>query len=253
MKEEGITVNYSRRVIFLIIVLLLIAIPILVSANNVVYSYIPMVFNRYPLGTKPYSPSSTPTVIPPFTATATNSIIPIETSTPTPTNTPTPTLTETTDSSVTFFVCGLTFTPPDTWLGELSLESCGTGNLLAGLTTIDWEATLTGDIDGTAYEFALEMATQYGIEPASPSIDVFIILDQGGQETVLASTNFIVDNDGGGGPTYDTQLYTASVTGIDPVSSSGDRLIFRAINNGLGTMILKYGSEYSSIKIPPIK
>ena len=93
------------------------------------------------------------------------------------------------------------------------------------------------------------MATQYG---ASPSIDVSIILEHAGQETVLASTNFIVDNDGGSGPPFNTELYTDSVPGIDPASSAGDRLILRFVNNGLGTLIVKWGSDNSSITIPGV-
>jgi plastocyanin len=132
----------------------------------------------------------------------------------------------------------------------LSTTSCSAGNIIAGLTDIRFETELTGDIAGTDYEFAIMLATQP--EGASPSVDAQIILDQGGQETVLASTTFVVDNFGGDSPPYDYMLYTASESGLDPNSSAGDHLILSVVNNGPGTMLLRWGSDYSSITIPGI-
>ena len=132
----------------------------------------------------------------------------------------------------------------------LSTTSCSSGNYLAGLVEIRFETELTGDIVGTDYDFAIMLATHP--EGASPSVDADIILDQGGQETVLASTTFVVDNYGGGSPPYSYQLYTASVSGVDPNSSAGDRLILSVTNNGPGNMLLRWGSDYSSITIPGI-
>jgi hypothetical protein len=213
------------------------------------------------------TPSSTPTQTPTQTATPTWSGIPevngsylplvlkYAVSTPTPTatpavtNTPTPTATNTPVSTaipgMTFYLC---LTEDSSHI--LSTTGCSLPtDILAGLTEVGFETSLAGDIVGTNYEFALMLATDP--EGSSANVDAKIILDHNGQETILSSTSFVVDNYAGS-PPYDYKLYTASESGLDPSSVAGDHLILSLTDNGPGNMFISCKSDDSSITIPGI-
>jgi hypothetical protein len=153
---------------------------------------------------------------------------------------------------MTLYLCEYTWDGQH-WQGKLAATSCPTAgaNIVAGLVDVRFDTTLTGDIDGTSYGVNIALATMPN--GASPSVDVRIILNRGGHETILASTAFIVTNYSGENPPFNYQFYTASVAGLDPDSSVGDRLILSIMNNGPGTMVLGHGFFQSKIVIPQVR
>jgi 6-phosphogluconolactonase (cycloisomerase 2 family) len=79
----------------------------------------------------------------------------------------------------------------------------------------EFEHTLTGDIQGNSYGFTVWLGSG-----GTTTFNVSIILRKDGADTVLASTPF----------TSATRTYTqfsTTVTGVDPATASGDKLILR--------------------------
>ncbi|MBN2116726.1 MAG: hypothetical protein JW730_09155 [Anaerolineales bacterium] len=111
-------------------------------------------------------------------------------------------------------------------------------------TTIDFVHTLAGDIKGESYTFDLWFASG-----GSSTFDAALIVQQSGQETVLASASFVVT-----GKSF--TRYTQTVSGIDPTTTAGDILILRISPTAgdPGGVISKSVPEgASSVTIPEIK
>ncbi len=189
----------------------------------------------------PVPPTSTSTPVP-STSTSTP-VPPTSTSTPVPpTVQPAPNASASLSGSGALYICG--GDPP--YLGE---EPYGVGQFyLYGDGPKDFKYTLAGDIQGSSYTFDLWLASV-----ATTSFDASIVVEQGGKETVLASTSFTAKDQ-----TY--QQFSSTVTGLDPTTAKGDTLILRitassAMQAGsLKPGGLAYGSDMaSSIKIPSVK
>lgn len=165
----------------------------------------PPVFKVYlPLCLKDYDPS-----------------VPTPTPTSSPTNTPTstPTNTPTVAPSLKLYL----------WPGEepypLNPEPyTGTRYVYVFCTQMEWQTTLTGDINGNTYTFSLLLGRPSLPRPSSVSTIAFpvsIILRRESTETELASAVLTAS----GSTTY--PRYTETVIGIDPISYEGDTLVLR--------------------------
>jgi hypothetical protein len=84
-----------------------------------------------------------------------------------------------------------------------------------GYAPVDWSMSLQGDIEGTAYQFAVYLAS---LSKTTYQLD--IILDHTGKQSVLATTNVEVEGD-------KFKLYLVPVNGTDPDAVTDDKLIFR--------------------------
>lgn len=144
----------------------------------------------------------------------------------------------------TYYLCGIsTRVLQDTGCTTISLNS-----YFAGATTVQFATSLTEPLEGNDYTFDLYMASATLGE--SPSVQVDLILLNEGLETPLASTSFVVSHFGAATPpSWDTILYTDTVTGIDASGAIGDQLILNVTNQGPGQLILAYGTNPSQIRV----
>ncbi len=145
-------------------------------------------------------------------------------------------------ASKALYICG----GDPAYLGE---DASGAGQFyLYANSPQDFKYPLAGDIQGTSYTFELWLASA-----ASTDFDASIVVEQGGKETVLASTSFTAKD-------KKYEQFSSTVTGLDPTTAKGDTLILRVSSSGAmqgGSLKpggLAYGGDVaSSIKIPPVK
>jgi hypothetical protein len=161
------------------------------------------------------------------------------TGTPTPTRTPTATMTP--GPGVIFYVCGCGGG------GGLSPAPCPTPDVLNSCVfqgQLEWMTTLSGDIAGDMYSFELYLSS-----PSSSSSTTYmadIVLHQGQNSMTLASTSFEVPRSQYPG------FRSATVRGVDPSSTTSDRLGLRLRHNASFGQIY-WGLVYSRIVIPPVQ
>jgi hypothetical protein len=86
------------------------------------------------------------------------------------------------------------------------------------LSTMEWTATLAGDMAGTSYTFTLGVKTANN-SSGSGNLRAEIIHKRASTETVLAATTFAT--------TSSYEIKTATMPGNDPVTLSGDILLLR--------------------------
>ena len=111
-------------------------------------------------------------------------------------------------------------------------------------TKVDFVYKLGGDIQGTSYTFNLWLASG-----GKSKFDASLIVQHAGAETVIASTSFTVTSN-------KFTLFTDTVSGADPTTSSGDVLILRIFpaSGAPGGVISKAVREAASyITIPTVK
>jgi len=112
-----------------------------------------------------------------------------------------------------------------------------------GRSARDFTYTLTGDLKGTKYGVHLFLGTA-----GTMTIDVQIVLNQRGQETILASASLTAT-----GSTY--KDYSADVTGSDPATARGDLLVLRitpASGSPGGLVFSNNAAKTSFIEIPAV-
>jgi hypothetical protein len=105
---------------------------------------------------------------------------------------------------------------------DFKLRAAATANTGAGielcLSTMEWSATLTSDMVGTAYVFNLGVKTAF-TSSGTGNLRAEIIHKRGSVETVLATTTFSTTS------TYVVQR--ATVTGPDAATQTGDLVLLR--------------------------
>lgn len=111
----------------------------------------------------------------------------------------------------------------------------------------DYEVTfscpLTGDIAGSEYTLSLWLASG-----GTTTVDVALLVNQDGQEVTLAAAPFRVTS-------TRAELFTETISGIDPQTGPGDTLILRIMNTeGSDGAVFFADSQFetSTVVIPGI-